>query len=59
VVHPGLGHFKGMLVNALLNHFRPPAMWYARPFKTHPKNQRNLKMTVMMTRVEEATLLYG
>jgi hypothetical protein len=48
-----------MLVNALLNHFRPPAMWYARPFKTHPKNQRNLKMTVMMTRVEEATLLYG
>ncbi len=42
VVHPGLGHFKGSLVNALLHHCRSPAMWYARPFKTHPKNQRNL-----------------
>lgn len=59
VVHPGLGHSKGMLVNALLYHFRVPAMWYSRPCKTHSKNRKNLMMTMMMVRVEEASLLCG
>jgi hypothetical protein len=59
VVHPGLGHFKGMLVNAFFYHCKLLTMWYAKPFKTHSKNRRNLMMTVTMMKVEETSLLYG
>ncbi len=40
VVHLGLGHSKGMLVNAFLYHYMLPTMWYAKPFKTYSKNRK-------------------